>query len=267
MRDMFDDALKNEPIDATEAARRSAKPILRRRFYRSVAVLGGPTRYRVLLDERPIRTPAKQWLELPEKGLAELVAGEWEAQTDVIDPSRMPVTRLVNTILDGVVPDPRPVKADIEKFAGSDLLFYRADGPERLVQRQTDIWDPVLEWASETLGARFILSAGVQFVTQPDTALARVRAALPDDAWRLGPLHVMTTLTGSAVLALAVLRRRLSADDAFAAAHLDEDWNMETWGSDDLALQRRAFRLADMRAAAAVLASVPDRAEPLIRSD
>jgi chaperone required for assembly of F1-ATPase len=165
----------------------------------------------------------------------------------------MPLTRLANSIIDGVAPSPAPVTDEIEKYLGTDLLFYRAEGPPGLVESQRRHWDPIVEWAREALGARFVLAEGVMHVAQPPEASAGAAAAIPKDPWRLGAVHVATTLTGSALLALALAAGRITVDEAWAAAHVDEDWNMEFWGRDELALQRRAYRFAEMQAAARVL--------------
>jgi chaperone required for assembly of F1-ATPase len=122
-----------------------------------------------------------------------------------------------------------------------------------LVERQARHWDPILRWAAETLGAKFYLSEGVVHVTQPQSALSAAGAAVPDEPWRLGAAHVITTLTGSALIALAMARGQLSADAAWQAAHVDEDWNMEQWGRAEMAIQRRDFRFAEFQAAAAML--------------
>ena len=255
MRDFFTDLFANERPDPIEAARRAMRPPLPRRFYQQAGVEadGG---FRVVLDGRPVRTPARGFLIAPSRRLAEAIAAEWDAQGETIDPATMRLTRLANSIIDGVVAAPAPVAADVAKYLGSDLLFYRAEGPQRLVERQAHRWDPVLAWAREVLGARFLLAAGVVHAVQPEEALAAARAAIPADPWRLGAVHVITTLTGSALLALAMLRGRLSAEEAWTAAHVDEDWNMEQWGRDEIALARRAARRAEMDAAATVLAAL-----------
>jgi chaperone required for assembly of F1-ATPase len=165
----------------------------------------------------------------------------------------MPLTRIANAIIDGVADAPGPVRAEIEKYLTSDLLFYRAGAPQELRERQARHWDPILRWAKDTLGADFKTGEGVVHIAQPETALRAANAAIPDDPWRLGALNVMTTLTGSALLALAVLRGELSVEAAWRAAHVDEDWNEEQWGRDEDALKRRAFRFAEMQAAARVL--------------
>ena len=181
------------------------------------------------------------------------MAAEWEAQREQIDPAKMPLTRLANSIIDGVADAPAPVKAEIEKYLGSDLLFYRAENPQALRERQARLWDPILRWAKSKLGADFKTGEGVVHIVQPAAALQAASDAIPEDAWRLGVLHSTTTLTGSALIALALMRGELSVDDAWRAAHVDEDWNMEQWGRDEIALERRAYRLAEMQAAATVL--------------
>jgi chaperone required for assembly of F1-ATPase len=253
MRDLFDGIFRDEPLDPTEVARRAMRPQLRRRFYERVEVEGGDGDYRITLDGRPVRTPGRRPLAAPTRALAQALAAEWEAQHDVIDPARMPLTRLANTIIDGVAATRAAVAADVERYLSCDLVFYRAGGPAGLVARQAEAWDPVLAWARETLGARFALAEGIVFVTQSEQALAAARAAIPSDPWRLGALHSVTTLTGSALIALALARGALSLEEAWSAAHVDEDWNLELWGRDELALERRAARFAEMQAAATVL--------------
>jgi chaperone required for assembly of F1-ATPase len=168
----------------------------------------------------------------------------------------MPLTRLSNSIIDGVAKALAPVAAEVAAYLDSDLLCYRADAPEGLVARQAAHWDPIIAWAREVVGAPFNISQGVMFVAQPEEARRHARDAIPEDPWRLGAVHAITTLTGSALLALAVLRRRLGADEAWHAAHVDEDWNMQLWGRDQIALERRAFRFAEMQAAATLLERV-----------
>jgi chaperone required for assembly of F1-ATPase len=253
MRDILNDILKNQSLDPVELARRSVRPQVRKRFYTAAGVGEGPDAYPILLDGKPIRTPARRTLAAPTRALAEAIAAEWNAQEENVVPARMPLTRLANTVIDGVADKTDAVAEEVARYLGSDLLFYRAEGPQGLVARQAQHWDPVLEWAQEKLGARFILAEGVMFVAQPERAIAAARAAIPDDPWRLGAVSSITSLTGSALLALALLRGRLATDEAWAAAHVDEDWQRDQWGRDDLAEERRDFRFADMRAAATVL--------------
>ncbi|MFL5095677.1 MAG: ATP12 family chaperone protein [Xanthobacteraceae bacterium] len=256
MRDIFHDIFVGQPTDPVEAARRAMRPPLRRRFYETASVQDGEGDYAVLLDGKPVRTPAHRQLSAPTVALAEAIAAEWLAQAAVIDPARMPLTRLANSIIDGVVSEPDPARREIVKYIGSDLVFYRAAGPAGLVQREQRHWDPIVAWARDALGARFVLAEGIVHAHQPEPALAAAAAAIPGDPWRLGAVHSITTLSGSALIALAVAYGRLSLDAAWAAAHVDEDFNMEQWGRDVLALERRSFRRAEMEAAATVIGAI-----------
>jgi chaperone required for assembly of F1-ATPase len=259
MRDLFDDIFRTEPLDPTEAARRAMRPSLLRRFYKEAAPAADKGGFGILLDGRPVRTPARRALAAPVQELAEVLAAEWNAQGEFLDPARMPLTRLANAIIDGVTDNPGPVAEEVARYLGCDLLFYRATDPAGLVARQAAAWDPLLDWARDRLDARFLRVAGMAFMAQPAEALAAARAAIPKGAndkialWRLGAVHSVTTLTGSALIALALLHGRLTPEVAWAAAHVDEDWNMAQWGRDELALERRAFREAEMQAAATVL--------------
>jgi chaperone required for assembly of F1-ATPase len=254
MREVFENA---PPDDPREATRRSMRTVLPRRFYETAATAAVADGYAVRLDDKPICTPARRMLAAPTLALAEAIAAEWQAQKDVIDPAKMPLTRLANAIIDGVVDAPQPVAAEIAKYLASDLLLYRAGAPPGLVERQAHHWDPILAWARQALGADFKLGEGVVHVAQPEAALAAARAAIPLEPWRLGAVHAMTTLTGSALIALAMARGALSADAAWQAAHVDEDWNMAQWGRDEMAAARQEFRFAEFQAAATVLACCP----------
>src|SRR5437762_8771671 len=165
----------------------------------------------------------------------------------------LPMTRFANSVVQFVVDRAVLVADVVAKYLNSDLLFYRAGYPEALVAREAAHWDPVLFWAADALGAHFILAEGVVHVRQPETAVAAARGALPGDPWSIAALHVITTLTGSALLALALLRGVVNEDQVWAAAHVDEDWNVEKWGEDEEVAARRATRLVDFRAAASIL--------------
>jgi len=262
MRDIFEDIFENEPIDPVKAARSHLRRPLRRRFYDEVSIAEGEGGHRLLLDGRPVKTPAHRTLAAPTPTLAEALAAEWRGQRDHVDPAKMPLTRLANSIIDGVADAPYAVAAEVEKYLASDLVFYRAGNSETLVVRQSRAWDPLIDWARETLGAPFVCTKAMSFIAQPAPALAAARAAIPREAadakqlWRLGAVHVITTLTGSALIALALLHGRLTTEAAWSAALVDEDWNMEFWGCDQIALDHRAFRFAEMAAAATVLALV-----------
>lgn len=256
MRDIFAEVFATEPLDPMESARRGSRPNLRARFYQRAGIgEAGEGGFPILLDGKPVRTPAKAWFAVPSRNLAQALAAEWDAQRVVIDPGRMPLTRLANAIIDGVLPKPGPAAAEIEKYLGSDLLFYRAGEPEDLVAKQALHWDPVMQWARDALAARFFPVEGVTFVGQPAEAVAAATRAIPNDPWRLGAVSSVTALTGSALLALALVHGRLDTDAAWAAANVDEDWNMAKWGRDEQTLARRAYRFAEMQAAAQVLAT------------
>jgi chaperone required for assembly of F1-ATPase len=249
MRDVFEEIFTAEPIDPIEAARRSVRPTLRRRFFREVALTQEVAGFVVVLDGRPIMTPARRPLAAPIRPLAEILAAEWDAQVEVIDPASMPLTRLANTIIDGVVAARPEIVAEIEKYLGSDLVYYRAEAPDALVMRQERHWDPILAFARDDLAARFVVTQGVNFVTQPAEAIEAARHAIPRDPWRLGAVHAVMTLTGSALIALALARGAISPDAAWAAAHVDEDFQARQWGEDGEARARRNLRFADMAAA------------------
>src|SRR4051812_34295305 len=175
MRDIFTEIFEHQPLDPTEAARRAMRPRLRKRFYKTAAANEDGA---VVLDGKKINTPARKPLAAPTRALAQALAAEWNAQKDVIDPARMPLTRLANAAIDAVADKPDEVAAEIEKYLGSDLVFYRAGQPAGLVERQVLHWDPVLAWARDGLGARFALAQGVMHVAQPNEAVAAMRSRI-----------------------------------------------------------------------------------------
>lgn len=249
-----------EPIDPVAMARRDLQRSLPRRFYKDVAIAAQDGGFGPVLDGKPVRTPAKAPLVVPTQALAEAIAAEWAEQGEIVDPGTMPLTRLVNSALDGVAKTMAATAAEIEKFAESDLVCYRAADPATLVAAQEAAWDPVLAFARETLGASFICTQAVMFVTQPAPSLAAVRTAVsaiadgPAGALRLAALSVMTSLTGSVLIALTVARGAMTPEAAFEAASVDEDYQMRQWGADEEALERLARRRAEMLAAATVYA-------------
>lgn len=224
---------------------------LPKRFYTSASVAPEESGHAIRLDGRPLKTPGRRTLLVPRKSLAQAIADEWEAQGSHIDPASMPVTRLANTIVDGVVDDPDPVRSELKRYAETDLLFYRADEPVRLADRQAQGWDPVLRWAEARIGGLFLTGTGVMHLPQPAETLAAFGRRLDQevDPFALGGMHQMASLTGSLILALSVVERHLSAEEAWRLAHIDEDWNIEQWGADEEAEQRRERRFMDMRAA------------------
>jgi chaperone required for assembly of F1-ATPase len=256
MRELFDEMAGHTPLDPQEAVRAAARTPRRKRFYTEAGVAEAEGGFAVTLDGKPIRTPSGRQVAIPSRALAEAVAAEWAAQKEHLEPMTMPLTRLANSVVEGVLDRVEIVADDLAKYFQSDLLFYRAGHPEGLVAREAAHWDPVLFWAADTLGAHFILSEGVMPVRQPDEAVTAARGALPQNAWSVAALHVVTTLTGSALLALALAHEVRSADQVWAAAHVDEDWNAEKWGVDEEAASRRAARLKDFAAAVTVLEAV-----------
>jgi chaperone required for assembly of F1-ATPase len=189
-------------------------------------------------------------LLVPTHALAEAIADEWRAQDRRIDPNTMPLTKLANTALDAVAPNATEVAENVLSFAGRDLICYRAEGPERLIERQRASWDPLIEWAEDYYGARLKVTEGVMPIEQPADSLAALRTAcLCHEPFSLTALHVITSITGSAVLALAHISGRMSLDESWAAAHVDEDFQIEEWGSDEEAAERRKSRYGELRSA------------------
>jgi chaperone required for assembly of F1-ATPase len=233
--------------DPVRRAQIAMKKPLPKRFYAEATVRQGEGGFAVELDGRPVKTPARNALAVPNGMLAEKIAAEWRGQGEFIDPMTMPVTRLVNTALDGIANEPQAVADDIVRYSGIDLLCYRAVTPIELVRRQAERWDPVLDWAAKQLDAEFLLAEGVMHREQTEEAMSAFRMALSKYATplQLAALHTLTTLTGSAILALAFAERNLSAEDAWSRAHLDEDWTSEQWGSDAEADHRRSLRFAE----------------------
>lgn len=228
-----------------------------KRFYRLATVGTTATGYALLLDERPARTPGRAPVLLPTAAVAQALADEWNAVKDVIDPRDMPMTRLINSVIDGVSQTRDAVFEEVCRYAGSDLLVYRAPDPAELAAAQARSWDPIIAWARDSLAAHFVIGEGITFVTQPPAALERIGEALDRHVgagaaapFRLGALHVMTTLTGSTLLALAVAAERLSDHEAWAAAHVDEDHQIALWGADAEAAERRQKRWVEMHIAA-----------------
>lgn len=251
---------QGEAIDPVELARRDLKKALPKRFYTQAAIERDGELYALTLDGRRARTPARKVLAVPSEALAQALAAEWNAQGEYIDPAEMPLTRLLNAALDGVAGELAATAAEVVKYAGSDLLCYRAGDPEALAQEQSERWDPMLVWARETLGARLALAEGVIFVEQPPDALSAIAAAVDRvigsgeaAPLRAAALNVVTTLTGSALLALALATGATDAEQAWSLAHLDEDYQIRAWGDDSEALARRERRWREMQVAGLVL--------------
>lgn len=255
MRELFD--LPQEGLSHPDPTRRAQiqmqKP-LPKRFYEHVTIAPFGDLFAIQLDGRPVKTPAKQALAVPTEKLAAILQAEWAAQVETINPATMPVTRLVNTAIDGIAADTQAVFEDILRFSTSDMLCYRAEQPVELVARQANNWDPVLDWAANSLGARFILIEGIMPQEQPKEAIAALSAALRafDTPLELAVLHTVTTLTGSALLAVAFAHGFMTAEKTWELAHVDEDWTNEHWGVDADAEHRRNKRWEELQAAVSV---------------
>ena len=249
MRELFEEASGASPLDPQELVRRGTRTPQRKRFYAKAGVVETRAGFAVTLDGKPIRTPSGRQVVVPARAIADAIAAEWDGQKELIEPLTMPMTRFANSVVDAVVDRVEAVTEDIAKYFETDLLFYRAGHPEALVAREAAHWDPLLFWAADTLGAHFILAEGIVHVRQPDSAIAAARAALPGDPWSIAALHVVTTLTGSALLALALAHGVREPADIWIAAHVDEDFNIEQWGLDEEIASRRAARAVDFEAA------------------
>lgn len=226
-----------------------------KRFYKDVTVEKTPQGFRFLLDGKPVQTPARQALLLPSLALADAMAEEWRAQGEEMRPLAMPLTRLVNTVVDGVRANREELIPAILRFGENDLLSYRAETPSELVRRQAQ-WDTWLDWTEKRHGARLGVTSGISPVGQSPEALAALEKLIrSQDDYALAALHVLSSITGSLILGLAVLDGELASADAFALSRLDETYQAEKWGADPEA-EERAARLAREMDQAARLAAL-----------
>lgn len=216
-----------------------------KRFWKTATATACKGGFTVLLDTRSVKTPAKADLTVPTLAMAEAIAAEWEAQEDVLDPGTMPVTRGANAAIDKVREQRGEVIALLAEYGDSDLLCYRAAGPDALIKLQADGWDPMLDWAANTLGARLFVGEGVMHVPQTSDALAKLRAELDAfDDFALAAAHDLISLSGSLILALAVTKGAIPADNAWTLSRIDEHWQIAQWGEDDEAAATEATKRA-----------------------
>ncbi|MBX3506307.1 MAG: ATPase [Parvibaculum sp.] len=240
------DLARNRALDQQVSHPGRDKPKLPKRFYKRAEAGSHEQGHAVLLDGKVVKTPSKQALAVPSLALAEAMAAEWEAQREVIDPRIMWLTKLANTAIDLVAPRRAEVIAELVTYAGTDLLCYRAEHPDALVARQAALWDPLLDWAAER-GISLVPTAGILHVTQAPASLeAYGRAVEALDAFRIAALHNAVTLTGSAVTGLAMVLGRLTPDEAFDLAYLDENWQMELSGEDEEERARLEIRRSEL---------------------
>jgi len=225
-----------------------------KRFWKQVSAVAADGGHDIHLDGKPVRTPGRVPLTLPSPALAEAVADEWRDVGETIDPRTMPLTGLSNAAIDRIAPDPAAFAAGLAKYGESDLLCYRADHPLELLLRQQAAWDPLLDWARIRYGIDPVTTTGVMHRAQSDETIARLAEAVAARSpFELAALSPLVTVTGSLVAALALLEGFAAPEDIWSAANLDEDWQAEHWGEDDLARKARATRRADFDAGARFL--------------
>jgi chaperone required for assembly of F1-ATPase len=211
-----------------------------KRFYRQAAVADTADGFGIELDGKPLRTPAKTPLVVPSRALAEAIAEEWQRQGDAVIAAELPLTSLANAAIDVVAKRRADIAEDIAKYAGTDLLCYRADHPPSLVARQQAAWQPLLDWATSRYDAPLTVIVGVLPVAQPEPSLQALRHAVDGcDAWRLTALQLATSACGSLIVALALVEGRIDAEAAFAVSQLDETFEIEHWGEDAEQTERR----------------------------
>jgi chaperone required for assembly of F1-ATPase len=226
-----------------------------KRFYKEVSVAAAAEGHQVLLDGRPVRTPARRALAVPSATLAAAVADEWRAQGETLQPASMALTRLISTAIDRM-PALRAAAIDeVLGYAETDLLCYRAAAPADLADRQQQLWQPWLDWLARSHGVELVVTTEMLPVPQPETALARLRSSVePLDDWRLVGLHAVTTALGSVVLGLALFEGEIDAEQAIAASLLDEQFEIERWGREREMERRHNALRYDVEAAARFLA-------------
>lgn len=217
-----------------------------KRFWKTVSIIQAGDGFAITLDDRSIRTPAKSALVVPTYALAKAIAAEWELQKEVVRPDQMPLTRAANSALDKIAHQRVAVVEILAEYGATDLICYRADGPETLSARQALLWNPLLDWAAERFTARLTPITGVMFAEQPPSALLSLQAAVEEHSvFELAGLHDLVTLSGSLILGLAVSDGFMSAAKAWPLSRVDEQWQEEQWGSDTEALDTAARKEAD----------------------
>lgn len=253
MREFLEDANAHRE-DGYGRAQAHVKPQLPRRFYKEAKVTQIEDGFAVALDGRVPRTPGMKQVAVPHEPIAAEMAEEWSAQGEFIDPQTMPMVRLVNSAVEGGEDAMPAMRAELIKYAGNDLLLYRADTPESLVRRQEEVWDTVLVALARRFGVPFQPTIGIVHQPQPAAMLAKAGELL--EAEPLLPLTAMNaimSITGSALLAIALRHDLLTAEDAWVAAHVDEDHNIKMWGEVEEITVRRARRRSEFDAAVRLL--------------
>jgi chaperone required for assembly of F1-ATPase len=225
-----------------------------KRFYKEAALAPAEGGHEILLDGRQVKTPARAPLTLPSLPLAQAVAEEWNAQGQDIDPRSMPFTGLANAAIDRVGSDRTAFARGLALFGESDLLCYRAEAPAALVARQSELWDPFLAWARRRYDVNFEVVTGIMHRPQPAHTIEQLgHAVSARGAFELAGLAPLVTISGSLVIALALVEEAVDLDTAWNAASLDEQWQIEQWGEDAEAASRLASRRAEFEAGYAFL--------------
>jgi chaperone required for assembly of F1-ATPase len=223
-----------------------------KRFYKEVGVCDLPEGFGVTLDGKPIKTPGKVNIAVPALALAEGIAAEWLAQETEIKPQTMPLMQLAATVIDHLENNRAQIEETVVRFAETDMVCYRADDrePAELLALQKALWDPLLDWLRDRHGVTLLTTAGVLPITQAREAIAALAGVVAGmDTWRLGAFQAAAASAGSFVIALALVEGRIDADQAFAAAELDAGFEIDRWGEDALATQRRTSVAFDLTAA------------------
>lgn len=217
-----------------------------KRFWKTAAVTQAAGGFAVHLDARPVRTPAKAPLVVPNQALAKEIAREWEAVDDKIDPSKMPYTRSANAAIDKVAHQHAEVARMIADYGDADLVCYRAETPQELSERQAEAWDPLLDWADSVLKVKLLPVVGVVHSPQDPMALAHLHHRVELlDSWALTAFHDLVSLSGSLVIGFAALHDLHPAKTLWGLSRIDETWQQEQWGSDDEALFMAARKETD----------------------
>ena len=215
------------------------------RFWTTASHVPEGTGFGIRLDGRAVKTPAKAPMVVPGAALARAIAAEWDAQQDAINPNTMPLTRIANSAIDKVAAQAVEVAEIVAAYGETDLLCYRAEGPDALIARQAKGWDPLLDWAADRLSAPLVTGAGVMFIEQPPASVAALAAQVRAlDLFDLAPFHDLVALTGSLVIGLAAYHAHLPVDDLWRRSRIDEDWQTEQWGQDDEAQEAAAIKAA-----------------------
>lgn len=253
MREFLEDALKHQDAGAGRQQKDRLRE-LPKRFYKDVTVSQDDGLYRVLLDQKPTKTPSGTQITTCSAELAAYMRGEWAAQGELIDPDAMPHVRLVNSAIEGGDAAQPGLIDEIVKYAGNDLLLYRAESPRELVERQEEAWDAVLVKLARHFSVRFQPTVGILHKEQSPETLSALRSSLADLHYMAATAMVsVTSLTGSGFLAIALREKLIDSDTAWSAAHIDEDYQISLWGEDFEASEKRKMRRNEFNAAVNVI--------------